>query len=111
MTLSDPLGNLEGSIADEQASLDQRFHDAARLTRGLAPARAQGAAIRATFSFPAADHALLAELRSRCLAAGLSPSKSELVRAGLHALTALSAPDLAAALDRLEKLKPGRAPR
>lgn len=111
MTLPDPLGNLEGTIADEEAALDRRFDDAARLTRGLAPARARRIAIRATFSFPAADHALLAELASRCLAAGRSASKSELVRAGLHALIALSPPDLTAALDRLENLKPGRAPR
>ena len=111
MTPRDPVANLAATLVDEQAALDQRFDDAGRYTRGLAPSRAPGVAVRATFSFPPADHALLAELGSRCLAAGLTPSKSELVRAGLHALTALSAPDLAAGLARLEKLKPGRAPR
>ncbi|MBV8035870.1 hypothetical protein [Roseateles sp.] len=64
--------------------------------------------VRDGFTMPAADHALLKELKHRLHTAGRDAKKSELLRAGLRALAGLDAASLAAALDRLEPVKTGR---
>src|ERR1039457_3231814 len=46
--------------------------------------------IRASFTMPQSDYAKTAELKQRCLKAGVQVKKSELVRVGLHALSKLS---------------------
>jgi len=107
MTPKDPLvGNLGSSLAAESAALEQRFDTADRLAGAPLPAET---AVRATFSFPRSDHALLADLQARCLAAQVQVSKSELVRAGLHALAALPPEALRAAVGTLKKYQPGRS--
>lgn len=107
MTLEDPLGNLGRSLADESEAVEQRFDQAARVASPRPPAKT---AVRASFSFPPDDHALFAELQARCLAASFHATKSELVRAGLHALAALPPDALREAVGALEKLRPGFAP-
>lgn len=107
MTVKDPLGNLGRTLADEGAAVEQRFDRAARVAAPRPPAKT---AVRATFSFPPDDHALFAELQARCLAASCHATKSELVRAGLHALAALRPDALREAVGALEKLRPGFAP-
>lgn len=64
--------------------------------------------IRDTFTFPQEDYELIAALQTRCLQKATSVNKSELLRAGLHALTLLSDDDLLAQLNALTKLKAGR---
>ena len=111
----DPLSGLTRSLDAETAAVQKRFNDAERFTTGSPqprhPSPGRTATMRDTFSFPRDDHRLFAELQRRCFAAGFSASKSELVRAGLHALAAMPGEALAATLGRLEKLKPGPAPR
>ena len=104
MTSADPLGNLGRSLAAESAAVEQRFDTADRLA--TPPAKT---AVRANFSFPASDHALLADLQDRCLAASFQATKSELVRAGLHALAALPPEGLREAVGALKKYQPGRS--
>lgn len=108
MTPKDPLGNLGNSLAAESAALEQRFDTADRLAGAPPPAET---AVRATFSFPRSDHALLADLQGRCLAASVQASKSELVRAGLHALAALPPEALCEAVGTLKKYRPARGAR
>ena len=112
MTSQDPLANLGQTITDEAAAAERRFDDADRFTqpRTSAPSTRQ-TVIRRNFSFPPDDYALLAELEARCLQAGFAATKSELVRAGLHTLCALSPEALRAAHGRLEKVKTGRGAR
>lgn len=64
--------------------------------------------VRDGFTMPEADYALIAELKHRLHDAKREARKSELLRAGLHALAELDAQALAAALDRLAPVKTGR---
>ena len=64
--------------------------------------------VRDSFTMPEADFALIATLKARALAGQRAAKKSELLRAGLHALAALDSPSLLAALDQLEPVKIGR---
>jgi hypothetical protein len=64
--------------------------------------------VRDSFTMPEADFALIAALKARAMAAQREAKKSELLRAGLHALMALDGPALVGALGRLQPLKVGR---
>lgn len=65
--------------------------------------------VRETFSLPPQDSDLIGELRDKCLATGVYVSKSELIRAGLHALNGMSLEDLRSRVLAVEKLPVGRA--
>lgn len=64
--------------------------------------------VRDSFTMPEADFALIAALKARALAGQRETKKSELLRAGLHALAALDSPALLKALGELEPVKIGR---
>jgi hypothetical protein len=64
--------------------------------------------VRDSFTMPEADFALIATLKARALAKRRETKKSELLRAGLHALAALDAAGLIAALSQLDPVKIGR---
>lgn len=57
---------------------------------------------------PEADFALIATLKARAIAAKRETKKSELLRAGLHALARMDTASLMAALQSLEPVKIGR---
>ncbi len=64
--------------------------------------------VRDSFTMPQADFALVATLKARALDFKRSTKKSELLRAGLHALAQLDNAGLQRALGALTPLKPGR---
>ena len=64
--------------------------------------------IRDSFSLPKDDYGLIKDLQKRCLWLAQSVSKSELVRAGLHALVKMPDTELVKLLSGLEKVKTGR---
>jgi hypothetical protein len=64
--------------------------------------------VRDSFTMPQTDYELIAELKQNALKAGLHVKKSELLRAGLQALSKLSAAQLKRAIAGLEKIKTGR---
>jgi hypothetical protein len=64
--------------------------------------------VRDGFTMPANDFALIEVLKERLLNARRPTKKSELLRAGLHALAALQAEQLLATVNALEPLKTGR---
>lgn len=66
--------------------------------------------IRDSFTMPETDYAKLAELKKKCLTAGVSVKKSELLRAGLHMLEALPVAKLKIAVGALDSVKTGRPP-
>jgi hypothetical protein len=74
---------------------------------GQLPSRAEKVT-RDSFTMPAADYAKIARIRERCLQAGVSVTKGEVLRAGLRVLDALSASDLLKAVRAVEKVKTGR---
>lgn len=64
--------------------------------------------VRDTFSMPPGDYALIEALRTTAAKEGRISSKSEIVRAGLNTLDMLESQGLVEALNRLEKVAPGR---
>ena len=64
--------------------------------------------VRDSFTFPLDDYKKIAELKQRALKAGLEIKKSELLRAALVVLSALSDAEFIKVLGSLDKLKPGR---
>ena len=110
---TDPLSGLDRSLQAETQAVSRRFSDADRFTQPRRRRQPQPkpahrtATVRDTFSFPQPDHELLSELQGRCLADGFIASKSELVRAGLHALARMRPEALRKAIAGLEKRKPG----
>jgi hypothetical protein len=64
--------------------------------------------VRDSFTFPADDYAQIGALKLRALNAGHEVKKSELLRAGLTALSALPDAALVKALQAIDRLKPGR---
>lgn len=64
--------------------------------------------VRETFSMPASDVHLIDKIRDRNPALTARSTKSEIVRAGLHALCSMSDSDLEYTLTQIERLKTGR---
>lgn len=64
--------------------------------------------VRDSFTMPHQDYALIAALKERALEYKRPAKKSELLRAGLHALAKLTHGELGGALDALAPLKAGR---
>lgn len=65
--------------------------------------------VRDGFTMPASDYALIAQLQTTARQAGLSVTKSEVLRAGLQMLSQLTDTALTQALRSLEKVKTGRS--
>lgn len=73
------------------------------------PAKAKKAKlVRDSFTMPEPEYAQIAALKKRCLDAGISAKKSEILRAAVASLTKLSDTSLLAAMRRLEVIKTGR---
>lgn len=64
--------------------------------------------VRDSFTFPVEDINLIGELKNRSLKCAINATKSEIIRAGLHALNAMSDKELVKILQTLEKVKTGR---
>ena len=64
--------------------------------------------VRDSFTMPEDDYAKIAELKKKCLKAGVHIKKSELLRAGLTYLGKLSNPALLKTVKQVEKIKTGR---
>jgi hypothetical protein len=64
--------------------------------------------IRDSFTLPESDYVKLAELKKKCLEAGVHVKKSELMRAGLLSLSKLNNPALLKTIEQVEIIKTGR---
>ena len=64
--------------------------------------------IRDSFNMPESDYAKIAELKQKCLAAGVHVKKSELLRLGLTHLSILSKANLLRSVKQIERIKTGR---
>lgn len=72
------------------------------------PVKVKVPLVRDGFTMPAADFDLIAAMKLRALKLMRPTKKSELLRAGLHALAALDDKRLQSILNGLTPLKPGR---
>lgn len=75
------------------------------------PVKLKEKLVRDSFTMPRSDFALVQRLKDRALGFRHAAKKSELLRAGLHALMALDNDRLQAALAALPTLKAGRPPK
>jgi len=66
---------------------------------------------RDVFTFPISDLELIQELKLRCMKQGIEMNKSEIVRAGLHALEKMNIKELTQLASEVPKLKTGRPAR
>lgn len=64
--------------------------------------------MRDSFTMPEIDYAHISALKERCLKAGVSAKKSEVLRAALKCLSNLSDKALTKAITDLEAIKTGR---
>ncbi|MEX3962822.1 hypothetical protein AB4Y42_11485 [Paraburkholderia sp. EG286B] len=71
----------------------------------------QDKVVRDTFTMPRDDYEQLTILKQRCLDAGVSVKKSELIRAGLLLLASEPTKRLLAAVKAVEPVKTGRPPK
>ncbi len=103
-------GALGRSLATEEKALEARFEKADALfepkphVRAVAPERV----IRDSFTLPSADYKLIGELRARCLRSATNATKSQIIRAGLHALEQMPTDELLKLISSLPKVKTGR---
>ncbi|HQT27285.1 MAG TPA: hypothetical protein PLK99_11960 [Burkholderiales bacterium] len=64
--------------------------------------------IRDSFTFPETDYQKISELKKACMGLGINAKKSEILRAGLHALASLDKSRLKEVISKIEKIKTGR---
>ncbi len=64
--------------------------------------------VRDSFTMPQAEYQKIADIKAACLKTGLHVKKSEILRAGLQALAAMSVPQLKVAIEKLDKIATGR---
>jgi hypothetical protein len=64
--------------------------------------------MRDSFTMPQSEYQKIADIKAICLKAGMHVKKSEVLRAGLKALSDLNATQMKRALSELEKIKTGR---
>jgi hypothetical protein len=113
MTKKQYENQLRATVESQDKALQARFEKADSILMKI-PATVlevppqNSAVIRDTFSMPPDDSALIETLRTTAAKEGRIASKSEIVRAGLHALNVFKGHELVEVLNRLEKVKPGR---
>lgn len=108
------------SLEAEEKNIQQRFEQAEKImdnqddnlnpTKTVSEEKKEKTqrVIRDSFTLPVEDHRLINTLKQRCLQNAVQVNKSELIRAGLHALQQSSDSELLKILAHLTKVKTGR---
>ena len=108
---------LRATLRAEETATDTRFERAeALLTRRAAeqpaktlrPTPEHDRVMRDSFTIPNVEYDRIGQVRERCLRAGVSATKSEILRAGLAALAGMTDDELIANVEALPKVKTGR---
>ncbi|MBD1865585.1 hypothetical protein H6F72_28900 [Trichocoleus sp. FACHB-46] len=112
---------LTTSLQAEDQAVKSRFEKAESLLGDKLPSNSQPMAstpevkeqspervIRDSFTLPSGDYELIAAIRQRCLNSAFNATKSEVIRAGLHALLEMPEEELIRIISNLEKVKTGR---
>lgn len=115
MARKDMKKALGASLKAEERAVKDRFERAETVfeTKDTATKVSGNGAervIRDSFTMPATDYGLIAEIKSRCLKKGIAANKSEIVRAGLAALDGMSDTTLIELVKKVPKVKTGRPP-
>ncbi|MDW3687921.1 hypothetical protein RA280_40585 [Cupriavidus sp. CV2] len=98
--------------AHAEAAVPNKAEPKKAVPKKAVPKKAQGAkkekVLRDSFTMPKSDYAKIAELKQRCLDAGVHIKKSEILRAGLLLLAATSPKQFLSAVSKVEAIKTGR---
>lgn len=119
MPKKDFKANLGASVKAQDAADKDRFGKAdavlSSLSAAVEPERlsaqvspSKTLVVRHTFSMSESDYALLEALRLAAAAQGSIFTASDICRIGLHAISGCSGDEVIAAVDKLERLRPGR---
>ena len=121
MTKKDFTTRLGASIKAQDAAVIERFGKADAVLSNVSaavepeqnaarPAPSRTLVVRHTFSMAESDYAMLEALRKAAAAVPGGPifSASDICRAAIHAISGYSGDEVIAAVDRLERLRPGR---
>ena len=101
------------SVARKSPPVKKAAHEPAPFTakdnKAGKPAKVKKAKlVRDSFTMPDGEYALIAMLKKRCLDAGVSAKKSEILRAAVANLAKLGDASVVAAVRRLDVIKTGR---
>lgn len=117
MPKKDIKAALGASIKAEEKAIRNRFERAETVLSRKPAAKtltqqpsSDSRVVRDSFTMPERDYGLISELRNRCLKAGVTATKSEMIRAGLNALNEMSDKELLSIIEQLSKVKTGRPP-
>ena len=115
MAKKDMKSALGASLKAEEKAVRSRFEKAESVLGGgkSAPAELQaqngaGKVIRDSFTIPADEYELIAQIKKRCMKLGISANKSEVLRAGLAALRDMPDRELTELFGLLTRVKTGR---
>lgn len=121
MTKRNMKAALGNSLKAEEEAVRSRFEKAESVWRDRSPEPTEvpeekpepkvTRVVRDSFSLPADDYDLISAIKDRCLGLSVNITKSEAIRAGLHALQQLSDTELLSVIQELEKVKTGRPTR
>ena len=99
---------LRSSLDADKRKLQERL-DAAHAAKGRVPGQAPSkATVCVSFSMPPTEAALIPELQARAAREGRVAFNSEIARAAILHLSTLTPQELTGALDKVERIKPGR---
>lgn len=118
MAKKDMKSALGASLKAEEQAVRSRFEKAESVIGGgkstprtqEQPRNGAHKVIRDSFTIPGDEYELIASIKKRCMKAGVSANKSEVLRAGLAALDAMPERELAKVFEGLAKVKTGRPP-
>lgn len=106
---------LGASLRAEERAVKSRFERAETALAKKGAAKAEppsrnggGKVIRDSFTIPAGEYELISSIKKRCMKAGVSANKSEILRAGIAALSEMSDRELADVFGQLVRVKTGR---
>lgn len=115
MAKKDMRAALKGSLQQEEQATQDRFAKAETVLRATnkgnsSPPNPQPVTkvIRDSFTMPSSDYDLIPVLKKRSMKAGIGVSKSEIIRAGLLALSGMTEREFIEAVEKVEKVKTGR---
>jgi hypothetical protein len=116
MAKKDMKSALGASLKAEEQAVRDRFEKAESVIGGgksssrvkQPPSNGAGKVIRDSFTIPDDEYELISRIKKRCMKAGVSANKSEVLRAGLAALDSMSDRELAKAVEGLARVKTGR---
>jgi hypothetical protein len=117
MPKKDMKSALGASLKAEEQAVRSRFEKAeSAMGEGKSAPRTQqspsgaGRVIRDSFTIPDDEYETISLIKKRCMKAGVSVNKSEVLRAGLAALNGMSDKELAKVFQDLARVKTGRPP-